>query len=145
MEWIHIPEHVLKACTKISRSYCFPSTFMQWLLLAIGDEDKGVLNLTNISMTLRDIIQVVKCIPILPQNMHYLDLSMWIDPTGEQLDVSDLEALQSCFPDLLCVNAMGNGHFNSTLLSKWYDSSLPTFYVLWFATKAEGKFRVTLL
>ncbi len=115
---------------------------MQRLLLAIGEGNKGVLDLTNISMTLGDIIKEVKHIPILSHITRYLDLSTWINPMGGQLDVSDLIALRSCFPHLVCVNAIGNGHFNSTLLSKWYESDSASFYVLWYATRAEGKFRV---
>src|SRR5258708_5955027 len=142
VEWIHVPEHVLKASAKISGSYRFLPTFMQRLLLLVGEGNKGVLDLTNISMTLGDIIKEVKHIPILSHTTRYLDLSTWINPTGGQLDVSDLIALRSCFPHLVCVNAIGNGHFNSTLLSKWYESDSASFCVLWYATRAEGKFRV---
>ena len=40
---------------------------------------------------------------------------------------------------LLCVNAIGNGHFDSALLSEWHGSNFASFSVLWYATRTAGK------
>ena len=141
-EWSQIPKHVFKASTKISRSYHFPSTLMQRLILAIGEGSGGVLDLTNTSIALSNVIEATKVVPMLAQNIVYLDLSTWINPNGGRLNVSDLVALRNCFSRLLCLNAIGSGHFDSTLLWEWYESDIAPFSVLWYATRTEGGFGV---
>src|SRR5258708_6799206 len=90
VEWIHVPEHVLKASAKISGSYRYLPTIMKRLLLIIVTVNYGSIDLTNIYMTLGDIIKEVKHIPILSHTTRYLDLSTWINPPAAQLTPSAL-------------------------------------------------------
>ena len=138
-EWSYVSEHIIKACAKVSGCRQFSSSFMQRLLSAVDKGNMGVLDLSDIAITFAELIQVAEDTPIVSQSTRYLNLSTWKNPAGVQVSVSDLVALRRCFPGLLCVNAIGNGHFDSALLSEWYGSDFASFSVLWYATRTEGK------
>ncbi|KAF8318308.1 uncharacterized protein EI90DRAFT_113459 [Cantharellus anzutake] len=126
-EWTQVPEQVVRACAKISGAHNqYPEPLTQRLLSVLKE---GVLDLGGISITLTEVIQIVHGIPFLAQNTLYLNLSTWMNPEGGLVKLSDLAALRQCFPQLLCVNAIGNQHFHAVSVSEWYESDSPSFVI----------------
>ncbi|KAF8311117.1 uncharacterized protein EI90DRAFT_1045805 [Cantharellus anzutake] len=137
MELAQVPEHLVRACAEIADTHNpFPEPLIQRLLSVVKE---GVPDLSNVSITLIEVIQAVRDIPVLVQNTRYLNLSTWMNPEGGLVKPADLVALGRCFPQLLCVNAIGIQHFDSTLVSGWYGSDRPSFSILRYEKMCDCK------